>query len=194
MRNRPLYGPALDDATSALLAELEMQGAVVRGARAIAQAVLRAYMAQAIELEAHRIDGRISPVTRSLAGLAVGSSLTVKGQSINVIRQRFPKARDLMDNDEARWQCKTEADGSVTVTRLADGARYFRDPRANPKARELASIQIGETIVSKLCKSTRGANSIDTNARQQARKILNAPSAQWAVKMHGDKVRITRTK
>ena len=191
-RNRPLYPQAVEEAIPALVAILESEGVAIRSPRQAVQAVVRAYRAVADDLEAKRVDGRISPLTRRLAGLAVGASFEFTGQSLNVIRQRFDMARELMGNPDAKWRCETLPDKTVRIERLADGSRYYRDPLKNPKVRELISLKVGETVVSKTLTTVRGKGQMGGNTKVQARKALNSPKADWTVKQHGDRVRLTR--
>lgn len=194
MRAKPIYPAAIREATPTLIAELEAQGLTVRNPEAVVRAVVRTYKAVADELETKRTDGRISPLSRRIAALAIGQGFEFEGQSLAVIRQRFPTARQLMDppNASARWRCESRPNGSVWIERLRDGSSYYRNPARNPKVRELASLRVGETIVSKTLLTTRGAGQMGSNTKVQARKLLNEPKADWTVKSFNGKVRLTR--
>lgn len=191
-RAKPLYGLAVDEAIPALTGALEAEGVAVRFPRPIVQAVVRAYLAVARDLEAQRTDGRISPVSRALAAMAVGASREFPDAAVHDLRQRMKTARDLMDNPDAKWSCETRGT-VVVVRRLVDGARYWRNPLANPKVRELAAMRVGETITPKTITAARGAGSMGSNVKVAARKAVGSPSADWTVKSHRGKVRVTRT-
>lgn len=191
-RNKPLYAAAVDEAIPALVSALDAEGVAVRGPRPIVQAVVRAYLAVAQDLENARTDGRISPLSRRIAALAPGAGFEFSGQSLPVIRQRFKTARDLMGNPDARWRCESRPNGVVFIERLPDGSRYHREPTRNPKVRELISLKPGETVLSKTLKSVRGAGQMGGNTKVQARKALGDPNADWSVKQHGSGVRLTR--
>lgn len=178
----------MDEAIPALVGSLEAG----EPPRMTVQAVVRAYLEVARDLERKRTDGRISPFARKLAAMAVGARIEHAGQSLQVVRQRFKTARALMDNPAAKWRCETRPGNVVVVERMPDGSAYYRAPLANPKVREIASMKPGETIVSKVLTATRGAGSLGSNCKVQARKALNAPKADWTVKAHGGKVRVTR--
>lgn len=194
MRQKPLYPQAVDEATQSLTAELDHRGVVISDPRAVVQAVVRTYLMIARELEQQRIDHRISPLSKRLSQMIVGASIVYEGQSLQVIRQRFKTAQRLMGNPDARWRCESLPDGKVRIERLPDGSRYYRDPAKNPKVRELASLKVGETIVSKTLLTTRGKGQMGSNTKVQARKLMNNPEADWTVKSYNGKVRLTRIK
>lgn len=186
-RNKPLYDAAVDEAVQAY------EAAAGLPPRQVVQAVVRAYLIVAQDLERQRIDGRISPVSRALAAMAVGATREFRGEAVHDLRQRMKTARDLLGEPDAKWSCQSRGD-AVLVRRLPNGARYFRNPLANPKVRELVAMKPGEVIVPKTITAARGRGSMGSNVKIAARKYLGDPAADWTVKTHGDKVRITRVR
>lgn len=186
-RNKPLYEAAVNEAITAY------EAVAGNPPRQVVQAVVRAYLSVAADLERQRVDGRISPVSRALAAMPVGGTREFTGEAIHDLRQRMRTARDLMGNPDAKWACETRGP-VVFVRRLVDGSRTWRDPTKNPKARELAAMRPGETITPKTITAARGAGSMGTNSKIAARKILGDPAADWTVKSHKGKPRITRTR
>jgi hypothetical protein len=187
-RNKPLYEVAVNEAITAY------EAAAGNPPRQVVQAVVRAYLVVAQDLEAQRVDGRISPISRALAAMVVGTSREFRGAAVHDLRQRMKTARDLLGEPDAKWSCQTQGD-CVLVRRLPNGARYFRNPLANPKVRELVAMKVGETIAPKTITAARGRGSMGSNVKIAARKYLNDPAADWKVRtIAGGKVRVTRVK
>lgn len=128
-----------------------------------------------------------------IANLQVGESAVFISSSLQLLRQRFPSARKIAGNSSMVFRCETLSRG-IKVVRLPDGSPLKRDPLANPKVRELVSLEVGQKLESKAITSTRGAGYLGSNSKVMARRYLKSPEAQWTVYREGDKIIVERTK
>lgn len=160
--------------------------------------VLRAYLAANPVITGPELtqpmDGRISPISKDCAAMKVGDKIEVPAQPLQSIRQRFKTACRLMNNPDAKWRTRSLSNGKVEIERMADGVRYWRDPLLNAKAVELASLAVGQSIISKTLKSTRSKGSMGSNTKIAARRIMGIPYADWSVEARSKGVRLTRIK
>lgn len=183
------YPLAIDEAVRVLVAA----GVVVRDPRQLVRDMLNAYELTARDQEAARVGHYVHETTRALAGLDVGKGILLVGTSQDAVRMKWKAARKLMNNPDAAWRSETRKDG-LWVERIADGTRYVRPPTAAPIVRELLTVRPGQTIVSKTIRQVRGAGQLNTWHKARARQHLEDPAADWSVRQHGDKVRLTRTR
>lgn len=159
----------------------------------VVKVIVIAYLGAPVEV-LNPNDPRLSPVTKKLLTLRVGQHIDVVAQPLQSIRQRFKTVANLTQNLKIVFRCETQKNGKVRITRQPDGERYSRDPRKNPKAAELASLKVGESIIAKTLKSTRGVGQMGSNTKISARKILGNPYADWSVETTIKGVRLTRLK
>jgi hypothetical protein len=166
------------------------------GPGAVVAAVARSYMAAAAPatgLAPLRRKGSISHVSASLAEMAVGDTLVFKHVDASNLTRYFQTARRAMNAPDAKWTASTQPDRSVRVRRNPDGFSG-RDPARNALAVELAGMAVG---ASQLCSSRRemvqGGGGVWQNAKRQARRILDDPSANWSIRTTSKGPRITRT-
>lgn len=138
---------------------------------------------------------RVSQKSRDLAAMAVGDKILVRGHSATVVRHRFGTARAILGNPDAAWRTLTLPCGAVEVLRLPDGSPVERDPTLNPKAVEMASLAVGQSVLSKTITAVRGGNgggAMNTTTKSTARKILGNPAADWSVTQRSNGVRLAR--
>lgn len=191
-RKFPLSKPGLDAATERLRAYLRQHKLPEWHAASLSRDVLVAYFAAR---HSDEVQGRNwSQTTWQLANMLVGEHFHFTDSSLQLLRQRFPSARNLAGNQTMVWRCKSLESGEILVIRLSDGAPLKRDPLENPKVRELVNIQVNETIVSNTIKSTRGAGTLGSNCKMMARRWLKQQDAQWIVFKEDHLIFVRRTK
>jgi hypothetical protein len=197
VNRRHLSRPAVDDAVSALSAAVEDLRPVLKRAavEAIARDVIRTYLLTEQAELSRRHDGRMSDITKKLTAMEVGDRVLIESTPPQAVRARMKTARRAMDNAQAVFVCDTMADGRIRITRLEDGASAkVKRVVENPKARELASLQINQEIISTTLTSLRGAGQMGPNTKIAARKLIGAPGADWTVRQTEKGVLLKRTR
>lgn len=167
------------------------QGLRVQRVEHLTRGMLRAYMEARHEDEV--MQRPWSQTSWEIAALEVGQHKDFYGRSLQLLRQRFPSARKLMQNPDANFRCKSISMGGVRVFRMPDGIVNWRDPLENPKVLELVSMEVGEVKQAATIKSTRGAGALGSNSKVMARRHLNNHRAQWAVFRSGTHIMLKRT-
>lgn len=128
--------------------------------------------------------------TRKLIAMPIGAIEVFRAVAPQVMRSRMKTARAKMHNPNARWAIHTMPDFRISVKRLEDGASYHHDPRRNKRACFLASLRIDETQITKIL---RNRQSLSTNLKIAARKILGKDNADWKAKTVDRGIAVTRT-
>lgn len=191
-RKYPLSKTGLDAATERLRVYLRENRQREWHATQLARDVLVKYFEAR---HADEVKGRNwSQTTWLLANMVVGQQQHFAGSSLQLIRQRFPFARNLAGDQRMVWRCRSLDSGEIQVTRLPDGTSLKRDPLNNPKVAELVQMQVGELIISSTIKSTRGAGALGSNCKVMARRYLNQLDAQWIVFREHGMIHVRRTK
>jgi len=187
---RPMSGPqkgqpaleasALAEATSVLLAELPALSP--REAERVARSVVRAYL---LTLRLSGWGSRAGAFAKRLAGMEVGQRVEAEGWDIKRYGGAKRTARRLMGNATAAWALETRQ-GRLWIERLGDGSAPPRNGRpARPQARELASMRVGDV-------RTFPKRRLEACVKASARRIADAPRAQWVSRWVGERLEVRR--
>lgn len=196
-RGAPLYDRAVKAAGDVLVSAMAEIGWTpplrrdsAKDLDRVTRTVIRAYIAAAHESRRAKRD--YSETTKKIAAMAEGDTIQVPLQSQQTLRGRFKSARAILDNEKAVWIIRYKGE-FAEITRLWDGADpHYRDLDDNPKAVELAALQLNVWTYSNVLKSTRGKGQLSSNDKVQARRILNVFDAAWVTKQGPKGVMIKR--
>ena len=191
-RAAPLRPESLTAARRALVDTLAEGNVSILNPTLVTEAVLRAFIAA--ERMAFREDGRISETAKELAAMKVGDAILTGPCATQTIRGRMVTARTLMDNPDAMWTSRTQSDGRIQVTRTTDGRRPVSGVAISPITLEIAAMAPGESKIGVAIKAVGTVDSLGTNHKAKARRMLGQADADWTVRSTTKGVRVTRVR